>query len=495
MTGGTLQGAGETRPASNLTITVNSSPTTLMIANPTDLGYGNVTFNVASGSAAVGLLVSGLIDGSDNITKSGAGIAVFSDNNSYTGTTTVTAGSLWANNTIGWAIGSGAVAVNSGGTLGGSGAVAGPVTVNSGGTLAPGAGGIGTLTVNNTLALHGTTAMQINASTGASDLVTGVTTLTYGGTLTVTNLAGTLVAGDSFTLFGSSSYSGSFSTINLPALGTNLVWDTTGLATNGTIKVFGPPGVATPAAAVLLTGNQTVGLSVLGSDPSGASNLTYTWAASPPNGVTFSSSGTNAAQDSTATLAAAGTYTFTVTITNTHNLSTTSSVDLTVNQILTGIAVSPMSASITAGGTQQFTVTGRDQFDQPISNPPVTWTLTGPGSLSGNGLYTPAYAPGTATVQATSGACVSSASVTITGSAQWNSSADASWSAAGVGPIRPRKQSSPRRAFAASPAIRYFLRVQPAARFGSTAPAQRWPILHSIVTRLVTRSRKAAAAR
>ena len=106
-------------------------------------------------------------------------------------------------------------------------------------------------------------------------------------------------------------------------------------------------------------------------------------------------------------------------------------MDLTVNQILTGIAVSPMSASITAGGTQQFTVTGRDQFDQPISNPPVTWTLTGPGSLSGNGLYTPAYAPGTATVQATSGACVSSASVTITGSAQWNSSADASWSASG----------------------------------------------------------------
>ena len=147
--------------------------------------------------------------------------------------------------------------------------------------------------------------------------------------------------------------------------------------------------------------------------------------------MTFSPSGTNAAQDSTATLAAAGTCTITVTITNTHNLSTTSSVDLTVNQILTGIAVSPMSASITAGGTQQFTVTGRDQFDQPISNPPVTWTLTGPGSLSGNGLYTPAYAPGTATVQATSAACVSSASVTITGSAQWNSSADASWSASG----------------------------------------------------------------
>ena len=152
----------------------------------------------------------------------------------------------------------GAVTVNAGGTLGGSGAIAGPVTVNSGGTLAPGAGGIGTLTVNNTLALAGTTAMAINASTATSDLVTGVTTLTYGGTLTVTNLAGTLAAGDSFTLFGASTYSGSFSTINLPVLGANLVWDTTALATSGTIKIFGPPSVAALASATLPAGNKTV---------------------------------------------------------------------------------------------------------------------------------------------------------------------------------------------------------------------------------------------
>ena len=235
MTGGTLQGPGETRPATNLTVTVNASPSTSTIANPTNLNYGNVTFNVASGTAAVGLLVCGLVDGSgNNITKSGSGTAVFSDDNSYTGTTTVTAGTLWANNTIGWAIGTGVVTVNSGGTLGGTGAIAGPVTVNSGGTLAPGAGGIGTLTVNNTLALHGTTVMQVNAATGASDLVTGATTLTFDGTLTVTNVAGTLAAGDSFTLFSAGSYIGSFSTITLPSLAPNLVWDTSGLATNGT---------------------------------------------------------------------------------------------------------------------------------------------------------------------------------------------------------------------------------------------------------------------
>lgn len=66
--------------------------------------------------------------------------------NSYTGATTVNGGTLLVNGTI---TGKGAVAVNSGGTLSGSGSLSGAVAVNSGGMLSPGNSGVGTLTVNS----------------------------------------------------------------------------------------------------------------------------------------------------------------------------------------------------------------------------------------------------------------------------------------------------------------------------------------------------------
>jgi autotransporter-associated beta strand protein len=187
-------------------------------------------------------------------------------------------------------------------------------------------------------------------------------------------------------------------------------------------------GSPSPAAGT------TTNLSVLGadSDGGGETNLSYTWSTTgtPPAAVSFSANGTNAAKNTTATFTVAGTYNFLVTITDLGGQLTTSPVSVTVNQTLTSIAVSPSTAGITAGGSQQFTVSGQDQFGAPVTNPPVTWSLTGPGSLSG-GLYTPAYAAGTATVQAANGSLVSTASVTVSGEAQWNSATDASWGAAG----------------------------------------------------------------
>ena len=98
-----------------------------------------------------------------------------------------------------------------------------------------------------------------------------------------------------------------------------------------------PPTVAVPAAASPspVTGT-TAALSVLGADDAGASTLTYTWATAgtPPAPVTFSANGSNAAQNTTATFTAAGTYNFLVTITNPAGLTATSSVSVTVNQTL-----------------------------------------------------------------------------------------------------------------------------------------------------------------
>ena len=78
------------------------------------------------------------------------------------------------------------------------------------------------------------------------------------------------------------------------------------------------PIVLTPAAssATNVTGTQA-NLSVLGSDDNGEAGLAYTWTAtsSPfPQSVTFSSNGSNASKQTTATFAVAGNYTFLVTI-------------------------------------------------------------------------------------------------------------------------------------------------------------------------------------
>ena len=90
-----------------------------------------------------------------------------------------------------------------GGTLSGTGTVNDNVSVSSGGTLSPGLGRgtIGTLTINSNLTLAGTTAMDIDKTDGTNDQVIGLTGVTYGGTLVVSNLLGSLTTNDTFTLF------------------------------------------------------------------------------------------------------------------------------------------------------------------------------------------------------------------------------------------------------------------------------------------------------
>ncbi len=399
-----------------------------------------VNFNVARGADPLSDLTVAIAMGNSGggLTKTGNGILLLTAANSYTGTTTVSGGTLMVANTAGSGTGTGAVTVNSSGTLGGTGSISGAVTVNSGGTLAPGSNDIGMLTINSTLALHGTAAMGISHSTGGCDRVTGATTLTYGGTLTVTNLAGTLANGDAFTLFTATTYSGSFSTINLPSLAAGLHWDTSALAASGQIKVVNdPPTVATAASATF--SGTAFSLSVLAADDGGEANLTYTWSvANGPGGVTFDANGTNGAKDSIANLTQAGNYTFTATITDQGGLTTTSSTNVTVDQSFTNLILSPAAPSIPIGGTQQFAATALDQFGQPMSpQPAVTWTLvSGPGSLSSTGLYTPPYASGSATVQAGcplagGGSFAKTATVSFSGQAQWNASANDSWNTNG----------------------------------------------------------------
>ena len=85
--------------------------------------------------------------------------------------------------------------------------------------------------------------------------------------------------------------------------------------------------------------------------------------------------------------------------------------------VLTSITVSPSSASVSTGGTQQFTAPGLDQFGNPMSpQPTFTWSVSGGGTISSSGLFTAgstAGGPFTVTAAA-SGGVSGTASVTVT---------------------------------------------------------------------------------
>ena len=183
--------------------------------------------------------------GTAAITKTGAGTQILSGANNYTGGTLVQSGTLQYDGTQNASAGTVTVA---GGALTGNGTLHCPVVVQVAGTLAPGAS-IGTLTINNTLSLAGSTVMEINKSGVdlTNDAVKGVSTLTYGGTLTVTASGDLLALGDSFQLFAAGSYVGSFASFNLPDLGDGLAWDNSTLATDGTIRV----GAASPISGTV----------------------------------------------------------------------------------------------------------------------------------------------------------------------------------------------------------------------------------------------------
>ncbi len=228
-----------------LTGNVSASGTSYLNADIA-LRAASVTFDVGSrGTLNVGGVLhngyqfasTGTPGGSPaNIIKSGAGTLRLNGTNAYTGATTVGAG-----------------------TLGGTGSIAGPVTVQSGATLAPGAS-IGALSISNTLTLQAgsQTVMEINAATGTNDLVRGITTVNYGGTLVITNLAGNVSPGQTFKLFSAANRTGNFSAVT---------------AAPGVTWNFNPTNGVLTAISAVATNPTNLTASVSGT------NLTLSWPA------------------------------------------------------------------------------------------------------------------------------------------------------------------------------------------------------------------------
>ena len=210
------------------------------------LRQGSTTFTIAAGTTPSGidLDISSVLRTSPSgdatsavFYKSGSGTLRLSGANTFAKPLTVTAGTLLVNGSL--AAGC-TVTISAGGTLGGTGNVKGPTTIQSGGTFAPGNFGLGTITFSGLLSLSGNTVMEISKNGGVltNDVASIATTLTMGGSLTVTNVGtNALTAGDTWKLFNATAYIGSFTNFILPSLAAGLTWKTNTLATNGTLAV------------------------------------------------------------------------------------------------------------------------------------------------------------------------------------------------------------------------------------------------------------------
>jgi autotransporter-associated beta strand protein len=165
--------------------------------------------------------------------------------NTYTGPTLVTGGGLqvdtWLGNTP--------VTVSGSGILAGKGPFNAPVVVAAGGTLSPGGNvnvttAVGWMTNSSTLTLQSGSQchFEVNLTAKTNDAVVGLDTVTYGGTLLITNVgAQAITNGSAFRLFSATNYVAGPLAIQPAIPGTGLVWDTSTMAIDGTLRVASAP--------------------------------------------------------------------------------------------------------------------------------------------------------------------------------------------------------------------------------------------------------------
>ncbi|HEY3322679.1 MAG TPA: autotransporter-associated beta strand repeat-containing protein [Planctomycetota bacterium] len=136
-------------------------------------GAGNVTLGagtLSAGNDNTSTTYSGIMSGGGGLTKTGTGTMTLSGNNSYTGTTTVSAGTLIVNGTQG----SSAVSLN-GGVLEGVGTVGSITSTATGGTVYPGPGTSTLHSGNVTLNAATTFTVDLNGN-AVGNLATGAAT-------------------------------------------------------------------------------------------------------------------------------------------------------------------------------------------------------------------------------------------------------------------------------------------------------------------------------
>jgi autotransporter-associated beta strand protein len=230
-----------------------------------DMNGGTRTFTVNDATPDIDLEISALIT-NGGLTKAGTGTMELTGVNTYTGATTINAGTLLINASNAGAIGD--VNINSGGTLGGTGTVGGATTLNSGGFLSAGDGGIGTLTFEedgvplNSLDISGIGASSTSllfdlGASGTGDLVVVEGQLSIGnGLLDMDDFV--------FTNLGATSVTGTY-TWNLFQATT---LDSTNFGLNTTKNIFG-----SYSATLAIFGGNVVQLTMFVPEPSSTALL------------------------------------------------------------------------------------------------------------------------------------------------------------------------------------------------------------------------------
>jgi autotransporter-associated beta strand protein len=275
----------------NQTLTTLSAPQ--FFINDFRIGNSSLTANSILTYAGTGVNTwsAVILDGDPETGTTGTtlGLAVTSGTlnltavSTYTGPTTVTGGSLLMSGPTS-SLGNTPVTVSGSGTLGGSGIIGGPVINAAGGTISPGFS-IGTLTINNDLTLSAGSScrFEVNLGTSANDKIIGVGTLTYGGTLVIVNVGtAPFTNGTAIKLFDAASYVSGPVSIQPSSPGNGLMWDTSTLATDGTLRVAAPPTVTgvvrlpDGSVSLTLTGNVGQAYTIRGSTNVAAPLSTWT---------------------------------------------------------------------------------------------------------------------------------------------------------------------------------------------------------------------------
>ncbi|HEX7655305.1 MAG TPA: LamG domain-containing protein, partial [Verrucomicrobiae bacterium] len=222
--GAQLDLGGVTQTISSLTggglVTNTGAAATLTLSN----NNGTYIFNGNLGDAGVGSILS--------VTQNGGATNIFNGYSTQHGAVVINGGALQLNG----ALGTGLVTVTAG-ALGGSGTLGGSLLAQSGAAFIPG-GGFTTMTVasNVTLQLGSTTYFAISKATQTNDQLAVGGTLSLAGGLVVTNMSGTLAAGDAFQILRAGTITGAFTTNTLPALDPGFGWSLANL-NNGWINV------------------------------------------------------------------------------------------------------------------------------------------------------------------------------------------------------------------------------------------------------------------
>jgi fibronectin-binding autotransporter adhesin len=378
-------------------LTLNASTANLTVASINNAGVdGAISIGGASNTT-----VTGAITGGGTLTKSGNGILVLSGTNTYTGATTVTAGTLQLNNvaalgsTSGVTVGSGAtmdlngkaVTATPGVTISGTGVGANGALVNNSGTAAT-FNGVINATVGVTFSVGGSGNSTLGGAIGTSGASTltkvGAGTVTLGGSadnfaLTATVSAGTLVLGKTSTASVHSVGSGltvSGGTAQLGGSGGDQIYDGASVSVSG--------GATFDLNTFSETINGLSGAGTVDTVAGGTSTLTV-----GSNNATSSFSGVIKNTTGSLSLSKTGTGTQTLSGTNTYTGATTISGGvLAINGSTTSNTTVASGGTLGGSGIVGGTVTVQSGGTLAPGNSPGLLTVSGNLTLSAGSTTT-----------------------------------------------------------------------------------------------------------